>query len=132
MTKTQQKSKTHWMNDPDRPLILSREQTAQLHFRQRLHERHHIQLTKAELQELVRGITLGRAHRLTDYAQGRNLFAVAIRGKLVGVAYDHHINTLVTILPSADPRILALAKRPGRALTKWLQATKQRGVIATL
>ncbi len=132
MPKTPPNTKTHWMNATDRPLILTRQQTAQLHFRHRLHERHHIQLTTAELQELIRGIKLGRAHRLTDYAQGRNLFAVAIRGKLVGVAYDHHINTMVTILPENDPRILALAQRPGRALTKWLQETKGREVNTTL
>ncbi len=116
---------------PPKPLILSREQTAKIHFRSRLHERHHIQMTTAEITDIVRGIKLGRAHRVTDYGQGRNLFAVALRGKLVGIAYDRHIDALITILPDADPRIVSLAKRPGQALKKWLQETKQKEVNAT-
>ncbi len=121
----QPKSKAHWMDPDQRPLILTRQQTARIHFASRLHSRHGLHLTGSELHDIVRGVKLGRATKLTTYEHGRNLYCAVARGKLVLVVFDFHINQLVSIMPPTDVRLEPIAKNPGRALTKWLQESKQ-------
>ncbi len=127
----QPKPKTHWMNSQERPMILTREQTAQLHFRSRFGERYKTTPTATEIRDIIKGIRLGRTHKLTSYQQGKNLYAVGFRGRIIGVVYNWNLDTLVTILPSDDPRIIALAKQPGQTLKKWLHETKLKEVIPT-
>src|SRR4051794_2704012 len=117
-------AKANLFDKKNRPLIISRKDASRIHFTNRIQQRFRTTPTTAELQQITRGIQLGRAHKVTNYDQKRNLYVVAFRGKLVGVVFDWTLNQLVTILPDEDPRIEAVAKQPGRALTKWLQETR--------
>jgi hypothetical protein len=116
----------------NRPLILSHKDASRVHFAQRFGQRQRLMPTGEEIRRIVKGILLGQALKLTQFAARRNLYAVAWRGKVIGVVYDWALDQLITVLPDDDPRVIEAASRQDRPLQKWLQESAQAAKGAAL
>ena len=108
-----------------RPLILSRKDASRVHLSQRFGQRQRLMPTGEEIRRIVKGIKLGQAIKLTQYTAKRNLYAVAWRGKVIGIVYDWMLDQLITVLPDNDRRIIEASSRQDRPLQKWLQESAQ-------
>ena len=75
-------------------------QTQRRHAQRRAYERHGLQLTRHDLNEIVRQIQAGKAHFVERQSHRVSLFDIDIDGRSARVVYDKQRKTIVSFLPA--------------------------------